>query len=97
MCWLSLLVKSRVCYVIFGTLIFLDIYGALNSVVSLHVPEIGEATNTTNPTSETETETGGSEPSGEGENVGLVLMELFGLAVLLLTNVTALHGVRWGY
>ena len=80
------------CFAFFSTIIFLDIVGALNMVVSLLAPDVGETTDPTNTSSEAVAEAGQSEPGAK--TVGLVLLEVFGLLVLLLTNATALHGLR---
>ena len=79
------------CFVFFSTIIVLDTVGALNVLVSLLAPDRGENTN-----SEAGAEAGESEPGQEAKNGGLVLLEILGLLVLLLTNATALHGLRWG-
>ena len=96
MCCLSLLVRSRICYFIFSTLICVYIIGAIYWAAPILAPEIGEATNSTNSFKfanfNTNFAIGGEEPSVE--NKRMLLLEVFGLVVLLLTNATALHGLR---
>ena len=97
MCCLSLPVRSRICYFIFSALICIYLLGAIYWAAPILAPQIGGGTNSTNSSKSTNFintnfAIGWEEPSVE--NTSMLLVEVFGLVVLLLTNATALHGLR---
>ena len=89
--------RVRFCYMLFTALIILDIFAALGAIAPLISKESEDlANNQTTVGNKAEAEAKGSEWLSKGgmEEATTVSVEVFALAVLLLSNLTALLGLQ---